>query len=85
MSLSNYVSRLSLMNKLINEENTGPPKQFAKKLGVALSTLNKDLKFIRDSGVAIRYSRTGRNYYYELATDEHVEFQCGFSINKRVT
>ncbi|MGB3464846.1 MAG: HTH domain-containing protein [Cyclobacteriaceae bacterium] len=71
------------MNKFINEENTGSPKQFARKLGVALSTLNKDIKYIRDSGINIKYSRKGRNYYYVLSADEQVDFKCGFSISKR--
>ncbi len=49
---------------LIHMKATGPPVEFASKLGIRRSTLFQSLQEMKEMGVDIRYSNTRETYYY---------------------
>jgi biotin operon repressor len=52
------------MDSLISMMSTGPPEEFAEKLGLRRSTLFQSLQEMREMGVDIRYSFSRQSYYY---------------------
>jgi len=64
MSLIKYIERLRRMDSLIYMMSTGPPIEFAEKLGIRRSTLFQSLQEMREMGVDIQYSFIRQSYYY---------------------
>jgi len=52
---------------------TGPPVEFAKKLGIRRSTLFQSLQEMKEMGVDIRYSNVRETYYY--ADERRIEIR----------
>ena len=52
------------MDSLISRMSTGPPEEFAEKLGLRRSTLFQSLQEMREMGVDVRYSFVRQSYYY---------------------
>jgi hypothetical protein len=58
---------------LIHLRATGPPMEFARKLGIRRSTLFQSLQEMKEMGVDIRYSNIRETYYY--ADDRRIEIR----------
>lgn len=74
MKLLEQLERLRLMHKLIKEEETGSPDEFANKLNVGkrqLYNLMDDLKLL---GAPIRYNTISKTYYYETECKIKIDF-----------
>lgn len=52
------------MDRLISLESTGPPNEFAEKIGIKRSSLFEYLKELKILGVEIKYSQKKLSYYY---------------------
>ena len=59
-----FPEKLSKLNKLICQEHTGNPDEFAQRLAIGRSTLYEILDELQSRGVEIRYSRSRRTFYY---------------------
>lgn len=64
MSLIKYIERLQRMDSMIYMNSTGPPEEFAEKLGIRRSTLFQSLQEMKKLGVDIKYSFYRQSYYY---------------------
>ena len=64
MSLIKYLNRLRRMDSLIARMATGPPVEFAEKIGIKRSALFQSLQEMREIGVDIKYSNIRQSYYY---------------------
>ncbi len=64
MNIIKYIERLKFMDELIRKNATGTPDEFAKKLGVSRSTLDKYLKVLKEMNAPIKYNEVCGNYYY---------------------
>ncbi len=64
MALLKYIERVRRIDMLIHMKATGPPMEFANKLGIRRSTLFQSLQEMKEMGVDIRYSNTRGSYYY---------------------
>jgi predicted DNA-binding transcriptional regulator YafY len=58
-------TRLNRINELIRKESTGTPDFLACKLGVSLSTVYRDIRFMKKKGAPIKYNLQKQSYYYK--------------------
>lgn len=52
------------MDKLISDEKTGPPQQFAQKLRLSTSTMYWYLTIMRKYNAPIKYNRIRKTFFY---------------------
>lgn len=64
MKLTEHFERIKKMNLLIRTGHTGTPAEFALMIGVSTSHLFRYLNEIEHYGMAIRYSRSLKTYFY---------------------
>lgn len=76
MKLFDYIDRLKIIHKLVEEQKTGSPEEFAKRLGIKRSTLYFIFEELKSKGISIVYSRQIRSFYYEYP----INFSIGYSI-----
>ncbi len=57
MKISEYIERLKLIQKLVQEEKTGSPDELANRLGVSRGTLYSLIDELQSHNVSISYSR----------------------------
>ena len=73
MSLLKYIERVRRIDMLIHMKATGPPVEFARKLGIRRSTLFESLQEMKEMGVDIKYSNIRETYYY--ADERRIEIR----------
>jgi hypothetical protein len=78
MSLIKYIERLKHMDDLISRRATGPPDEFAQKLGISKSMLMINLMEMKKLGAPIKYSVVSQSYVYARSCD----FRIGFELDK---
>lgn len=94
MKAFEQLERLKRMNRLIKDEITGTPEEFATLLGVSPSHLYRCIDEIKELGAPVNFSRSRRTYYYEYEFDLKVSYSIqlitkeiaknvigGFSLN----
>ena len=62
--LRRYIERIEYIDWLISKRATGPPEEFAKKLGLSRSSLMNYLKLLRDMNAPIAYDLESQTYHY---------------------
>lgn len=67
MAFLKYIERYQNIDRMIRMENTGNPKEFARKLGISESHLYFCLKELKEYGLPIAYSNYKRTYCYQKA------------------
>lgn len=74
MKAFEQLERLKRMNRLIKDEITGTPEEFAERLGVSSSHLYRCIEEIKELGAPVSFSRSRRTYYYEYEFDLKVSY-----------
>ena len=74
MNFIQQIERLQKLNKLIEQEKTGTPKELAKRLGVTRRTLYRMIESIRLLGVYIEYDRKSMTFYYQDSDRIDIQF-----------
>ena len=69
MKTLKQLERLRKAHKLIKQENTGTPVEFAKKLHVSERELYRILEYLKEVDAVISFSRTSNSYYYTADFD----------------
>lgn len=64
MKFAEHFERIRKMNRMISSGHTGTPAEFAELIGISTSHLYRYLVEMGQYGLAIRYSRTLKSYYY---------------------
>lgn len=60
------IERLLRIDRFIRRKGSGPPNEFAKRIGISKTTLFEYLSYLRDDLMAIiHYNRYSKNYEYE--------------------
>lgn len=59
------LNRLKRLHALIQSKATGTPNQLARKLGVSLATVSRDIEWLRLTGAPVQYDRCRQTYFYE--------------------
>ena len=65
MKVFNFLERLDKLINLINNENTGTPREFAQSLGICESHLYNHIDELKIIGAPISYSRKRCTYHYD--------------------
>jgi transcriptional antiterminator len=64
MNVLRIVDRLYEIHKLILQERTGAPDEFASKFHLSRRQLYNILDELKDWGAEVKYSRTKHTFYY---------------------
>ncbi len=65
MPITKYIDRLRYVDFLIRTKATGDANSLAKKLHLSRSSTLAYIKEMKELGFPIKYSLTGKHYYYE--------------------
>ncbi|WP_462318983.1 hypothetical protein [Marinilabilia sp.] len=76
MIVFKHIQRLEKINKLISENRTGTPDEFAQRIGVRRRQLFNYLDELRSYGVDICYCRQTRSYLFENNKHLKINFEC---------
>ena len=69
------LERLQKLHLLIQNEQTGPPKELARKLHVSERSVYSLLEELKDYEANIEYDRTRKTYYYQF------DFQLNIDVS----
>ena len=64
MTIFNQMSRINKVNKLIVQQSTGNPDDFAEQLGISRSQLYNIIDQFKDFGAPIRYDKKNETFFY---------------------
>lgn len=73
MKIYEIIDRIDIIHKMINQQSTGNPEQFADKLGVSKRQLYNIFEELKMMGAPIGYDKSRHTYYYEYAYEMRVE------------
>ena len=74
MEFIKQIERLQLLNKLVREQCTGCPEEFASRLGVSRAKLYLILEELRDQNICIRFNKRINSFEYENCRGIALEF-----------
>ena len=75
------IEKLELFHKLVEQEKTGTPIDFAKRIGVSRSTLYELISEFESRDIAIGYSRSRSTFYYKTPVAISISFKITGSVN----
>ena len=76
MNLIRHIERLEKIDKLVRENKTGTPHEFAEKVGISRRQLYNYIEELRSYGIEIRYSRKNQNFHFENNRRLKINFNC---------
>lgn len=76
MEFIKQIERLQLLNKLVREQRTGSPEEFAVRIGVSRAKLYLIFEELRDQEICIRFNKKLNSFRYENCDG----LQVGFSF-----
>jgi hypothetical protein len=95
MKLFQYLDRINMMHKLLNNSSTGTPEEFAQQLGISRSSLYELIDELKSRKAPIRYSKSAKTFYYEepfeilitcdlhpMTYQEEKEYSAGHNLSK---
>lgn len=71
--LHKYTERLKRADRLIRQECTGTPKEFANKLNISESHLYGFLDELKTMGLPLTYSKSKLTYLYTHPVTLHID------------
>ena len=83
MKALKQLERLARINKLIKEEKTGTPEEFACCLHIGKRRLFEHLDELRNMGIQIDYSKQRGTYYF--SNGHEIELSFSFKIISKET
>jgi hypothetical protein len=75
MKVLHYLERIEMIHKLVDQERTGTPVEFARRLGISRTRLYEIMDDLKLEGAPIAYSRTCRTFYYEEPFQISISFE----------
>ncbi len=74
MNFIHQIEKIQKLNKLIEAEKTGTPKEFAQKLNTSKSKLYELLDDLKSFGVEVKYNRKVKTFYYADSSKLDINF-----------
>ena len=84
MKTLKQLERIRKAHKLIQIENTGTPREFARKLHISERQLYNMLEQLREIDAPLLFNRKSRNYYYTRDFDLLVNVSIEVLINEEL-
>lgn len=75
MKVLHYLERIEMIHKLVDQERTGTPVEFARRLGISRTRLYEIMDDLKLEGAPIAYSRSCRTFYYEEPFHISISFE----------
>jgi len=75
------LERLQKLHLLIEHEQTGPPRELAKKMHVSERLVYSLIEQLKDFSAEINYNRGRKTYYY--VSDFTMKLNVSFSITRQ--
>jgi transcriptional antiterminator len=79
------LERLQQLHNLINNENTGTPKELSEILRISKRSVHLLIKELKDYEANIYYSKSRKTYYYGNDFDLQVSISVNVLTNNEVT
>lgn len=76
MNFIKQINRIKKTHLLIQQEQTGTPNDFARRLNISRSHLYNILEFLRDFGANIKYSKKSESFFYT----SHFDLELHYSL-----
>ncbi|MFL5754043.1 MAG: HTH domain-containing protein [Bacteroidia bacterium] len=73
MTATKYFSRLKTIDQLIQEEDTGRPKELAEKLNMSERMIYRYIQNLKDLGAPLEYDAQKESYIYTSKVSLRVE------------
>ncbi|MDD4144045.1 MAG: helix-turn-helix domain-containing protein [Prolixibacteraceae bacterium] len=84
MKIFKLLERLDKLLKLINNSNTGTPKELARRLGICKSTLATYIEYFRLMGAKILYNHKFKTYQFNPGSELKLAFGLFIIENGKV-
>ena len=84
MKTIKQLERLRKAHKLIRQEKTGTPSEFASKLHISERELYRHLEYLKEMDAVISFSRSTNTYYYIEDFDLLVNVSVQVLINQEL-
>lgn len=81
MGIIKIIDRLRYMDYLIAKESTGPPQEFARRIGLSRSMLYENIDEMRTLGAPIRYDRKRKTFFYYRPFELRIDFEDRSQLN----
>jgi hypothetical protein len=85
MKIFHYLERIERIHKMVLQENTGNPDEFAKRLGISRTRLYEIMDELKLEGAPILYSKSCRTFYYEEPFHIEISFDIKSLDNEEIT
>ena len=72
--METFIKRIRRMDELISGKRTGAPADLARKLGISERSVFSYLKFMKELGAPITYSRLRESYSYKTEGQFTISF-----------
>ena len=74
MTLSKSFYLMDRMDQLVRMQATGPPRNFARRLGISVATLYRHINTLKARGVPITYNADRQTFYYTESGSFSIKF-----------
>ena len=81
MDIFDRITHLNRINKLIQQEATGTPDEFAERIHLSRKQMYNILNLLTDYGAVIKYSRKNHTFYF--SNDFNMEITVKFLSDGR--
>lgn len=74
MKTFEYLEKLQLLHRLVRDEQTGTPREFADRLGISRATLYNIIDELNSRGLDVKYSKTAKTFFYGISARLGISF-----------
>jgi predicted DNA-binding transcriptional regulator YafY len=78
MNFIKHIERIEKIDKLIQENKTGGPDEFAGQMGISRRQLYNYLDELRSFGIDIQYSRLNHSFHY--SNNKRLRINLNFEV-----
>lgn len=82
MNFEKQAERINNAHKLILEEKTGTPEEFAKKLNISRSQLYNLIDKLKEYDAPIKYSRKTNGFYYSMPFNLELKYSLKIVLDE---
>jgi len=84
MKTLKQIERLRKVNKLIKQQNTGNPAEFASRLHVSERELYRLIEYLKEMDATISFSRHSNTYFYKEDFDLLVNISVKVIVEEEI-
>jgi hypothetical protein len=82
MNIEKQAERIKYVHKQIQEEKTGTPDDFAKKLNISRSQLYNIIETLKEYDAPIKYNKKANSFYYTKSFDLQLKYSLTIILDE---